>query len=372
MKLKVQREAFLTACQIVGAAVAPRTTMPVLACIKAEAFEDALVLMGTDTEISIRYELRGVEIKKPGQVILPPGKLIAILRESSDEEISLDGDESKTILKTSSGVFELSGQDPSAFPPVEPLDTAGSYHEVRAGLLKTLIRRTGFAADKKEGTRWAVTGVLWEAEKDKCRLVATDTKRLALAEAAATIHGNGATDGKITHLIPGKAITLLERNLADDGDIIQIALQPNGAQFQTGRWLIHTKLVQGKFPPYKDIIPKKATVKIPIEPAAFASRLRQSAIMTDDETKRVDFHFESGKVTMKARGAETGSSEVHLDLEEHTGGEVDIAFDPNYILDMLRAIEGEPKVHLEMSDGSKPAVFKLDENYTYLVMPMGN
>ena len=370
MKLTCQTDALLAACQLVGAAVAARTTMPILANIKAVAQDDALVLMGTDQDVGIRYELRGVEVKRAGACILPPHRLISILRESGEETVAIDANENTVHIKAGSGKYELPNGDPDAFPDLPTFETGQNYHEITAGLLRTLIKRTAFAADKKEGTRWAVTGVLWEAEKDRVRLVATDTKRLALVEGAAIVHGGTDPKGP-SHLVPIKTVQLLERHLTDDSEPIQVALRPNGAMFQTGRWLIHTKLVEGRFPPYKDIIPKKSGVKLPLDAATFASRVRQAAIMSDDESKRVDFNFAPGKLTLQARGSETGSSEVTMKLENYDGPEIEIAFDPQYILDFFRAVDGEPSVMLEMSDGVKPAVFKVGDHYSYLVMPMG-
>jgi DNA polymerase-3 subunit beta len=369
MKLTCQTDALLAACQLVGAAVAARTTMPVLANIKAVAQDDALVLTGTDQDVGIRYELRGVEVKRAGACILPPQRLIAILRESTEETVVIDANENTTHVKAGTGKYELPNGDPDSFPDLPLIETGQDFHEITAGLLRTMIKRTAFAADKKEGTRWAVTGVLWEAEKDRVRLVATDTKRLALVEGSAVVHGESGKGP--AHLIPIKTVQLLERHLTDDSEPIQVALRPNGAMFQTGRWLIHTKLVEGRFPPYKDILPKKSAVKLTLDAPTFASRVRQAAIMSDDESKRVDFTFGPGKLTLNARGAETGSSEVTMKLENYDGPEVEIAFDPHYVLDLFRAIDGEPSVMLEMSDGQKPAVFRVGEHYSYLVMPMG-
>jgi DNA polymerase-3 subunit beta len=372
MKLTCPTDALLTACQLVGAAVAARTTMPVLANIKAVAEDDALILTGTDQEVGIRYELRGVEVKRAGSAILPPLKIIAILRESTDETVSIDAGEKGTSVKCGTGKYELLAGDPDQFPDFPTIDDADSYHEVNAGLLRTMIRRTAFAADKKEGTRWAVTGVLWEAEKDRVRLVATDTKRLALIDGAAVIHGQGTDPKGPSHLIPIKTIQLLERHLTDDGEPIRIALRENAAMFQTARWMIHTKLVSGRFPPYRDIVPKKAGVKIPLDAPLFAARVRQAQITSDEEAKRVDFTFAPGKLTLQARGADVGSSEVTMKLEQYNGDELKIAFDPSYVLEFFRAIDGEPNVLMEMTDSQKPAVFRLGDHYLYLIMPMGN
>lgn len=369
MKVSCLRENLLTACQMVNSAVAARTTRPILSNIKAIAQEDMLILMATDLEIGIRYELRGVKVSRTGSAILPPGRLISILRETSDEDITLDVEGETTRIRLSNGRYEMPGGFPDEFPDLPPFDASGRYHELTAGTLRTLIRRTVFAAERKESTRWAVTGILWEAEEGKARLVATDTKRLAITEGPATIHGEADAQTQ-SHLVPAKAIQLLDKNLNDDGELIRVSLKTNEAIFQTERALIHTKLVEGRFPPYRDIIPKKHVVRVPIAVSELLTRVRQAAIMTDEETKRVDFHFEPGRVTLSARGPETGSSEVELLLPDYTGPVIDIAFDPAYLTEMLRAIESEPTTDLEMTDGLKPAVFRVGEQYLYLVMPL--
>lgn len=371
MKVTCQRDALLAACQIVQVAVAPRTTKPVLANIKAIAQDDALILMATDTEIGIRYELRGMNVGRAGEAILPVSRLVSILRESTSPDLTIDCREESTLVRVGTGRYELPGGDPMEFPDIPVFDAGGKYHEITAGVLRTMIKRTAFAADKKEGARWAVTGVLWEAHGSAARFVATDTKRLAMIEAPAEIHGEPeAKPG--SHLIPLKAVTLLERNLSDAGEMIRVALRPNAAMFQTERAMIHTRLVEGKFPPYQQIIPKKLAVKLTLPAGEFFSRVRQAAITTDEDSKRVEFRFEPGKLTLQARGADAGSSEVELSLPDYDGAEVELALDPAYVGDMFRAIDGEPTVTMEFTDNTKPVLFRLPEaNYTYLVMPLG-
>jgi DNA polymerase-3 subunit beta len=369
MKVTCARDGLLTACQLVGAAVAARTTRPVLANVKAVAHDDAITLMGTDTEVGVRYELRGAKVAREGSAILPPARLVSILRETADPEITLDAGDENTLIRLSTGRYELPNSPPDEFPDVPTFDPGSRYHELTAGVLRTLIKRTAFAAEKKESTRWAVTGVLWEAEGEKARLVATDTKRLAWTEGPATVFGDADAKPQ-SHLIPLKAINLLERNLTDDGELVRVALKANEALFQTERALIHTKLVEGRFPPYKDIVPKSQKVKLAVSCPDLLARVRQAAIMTDDESKRVDFTFEAGKATLRARGPETGTSEVVMELPGFEGPEVEIAFDPQYLIEMLRATDGEPTAALEMTDGTKPAVFRIGDNYLYLVMPL--
>ena len=268
MQITCQRDALLGALQIVGAAVAARTTKPILSNVKAVAghdgtMTDGMTLMATDLEVGIRYELRGVKVDRPGAAILPVTRLVSILRETSDVEITLNAGSDSTVVKLSGSRFELPAQNPDEFPEIPGFpDGEAGYHEVTAGTLRTMIKRTDFAVEKRESTRFAVTGVLWEVDdggpteggesnpvfQGRCRLVATDTRRLALAEGAATVSEGAAVDPKQTHLIPIKAIKLLERNLADDGELVRVVLRPSEALFQTERALIHTEIGRGAVP----------------------------------------------------------------------------------------------------------------------------
>ena len=369
MKVTCPRDTLLAACQLVQGAVAPRTTKPILANIKAIAQDDALILMATDTEIGIRYEMRGINVGRAGEAILPVARLVNILREATAGELTIDCKD-ETLVRIGSGRYELPGGDPMEFPDIPTFDAGSRYHEITAGVLRTMIKRTAFAADKKEGARWAVTGVLWEAEGDRARFVATDTKRLAMMDGTADVHGE-ADEKAASHLIPLKAITLLERNLSDAGELIRVALRPNAAMFQTEKAMIHTRLVEGKFPPYHQIIPKKLAIQLKLPAADFFARVRQAAITTEEDSKRVEFLFQPGKLTLRARGADAGSSEVEMDLPEYDGGEVQLALDPQYVGDMFRAIDGEPTILMEFTDNSKPVLFRVPEKYLYLVMPLG-
>ncbi|HUR53218.1 MAG TPA: DNA polymerase III subunit beta, partial [Gemmataceae bacterium] len=324
MKVTCQRDALFTACQLVSAAVAARTTKPVLSNLKATASDDALTLVAYDTEVGIRYEMRGVQVMRGGSAILALSQLSQILRESNADEVSLDASDEGTKVRAGSSRFEMPGFPVDEFPDIPTFDDGGRYHEVTAGVLRTMIKRTAFAADKKDSTRFALSGVLWDAEGKNARLVATDSKRLAVCEGPATLYGP-AENTKASHLVPAKTIGLLERNLTDDGELVRVGLRPNEALFQTERAMIYTRLVEGRFPPFRDIIAntrKQANRKIPLPVGAFLSCVRQAAIMTDDESKRVDMTFAPGTVTMQARGAETGSSEVELPLPEYDGDEV--------------------------------------------------
>jgi DNA polymerase III subunit beta len=374
MKITCQRDTLQMACQLVSAAVPVHTTIPALKNIKATAQDDALQLVAYDPTqgVGIRYTLNGVTVARAGSCILPKDQLIQILRESNDPDISLDAGKEAVVAKAG-GRYEMLSLDVNDFPDIPTFDDGGQYHEVKAGDLRTLIKRTQFAADKKDTTaKFQLQGVLWEADGKETRLVATDTKRLALCHGPATVYGAPDTS-KAIRLVPLKAVGIIERNLTTDSELVRVGLRTNDALFQTENAMIYTSLLQGKFPPYRDIIAKtrkEATKQIPLPTDAFLSRVRQAAIMTDDESKRVDMVFEAGKVTMTARGAQTGSSEVTMELPEYDGEKTEIAFDSQYLIEFLRALEGEPTVTLEMSTGLRAALFTCGEDYSYLVMPL--
>ncbi|MBO0699226.1 MAG: DNA polymerase III subunit beta [Zavarzinella sp.] len=364
------RDRLLAACQIVGIAVPARTTMPVYQNLKAIAEADRLTLMATDLEVGIRYELRGPAVEEPGEAILPVSRLTSILRESPDSEIRLDSDNRRTRVNTSVSEYEMPGEDPASFADIADFAPGERYYELAAGDLSRMIRRTVFAAAKEEG-KYAMRGVLWDMEEKRAKLVATDGKRLAVTSGPSVAHGGGDKKGQ-SHLVPPKAMSLLERILAD-GDAsqpVQVSLRANDALFRTERAVIYSRLVEGRFPPYRDVIPKKANAKIAIVVNDFLSAVRQAAIMTDDESKRITFHFAPGKLNLEAQGATTGKSKVSMKLEEYAGPAIDISFDPMYLTEMLRVLDGADTLQLDLVDGQKSAVFRHGEDYLYLVVPL--
>ena len=366
MIIHCQRDGLLAACQLVSVAAAARTPKAILTNIKAIAETDRLTLVATDLEVGIRYELAGVRVEEPGEAIFPVNRLMSILRESADSEVAIDADERRCKVSTSVSEYEMPSEDPSAFPDV-PTFGDSKYHELTAGVLRTMIRRTSFAAAKQD-TKYAITGILWEVEEKKVRLVATDTRRLALAVGPTTVTGPIETKGQ-SHLVPVKAMNLLERTLHDDNEHIKVCLRANDVLFQTEKATICSRLLEGRYPPYRDIIPKKATAKIPLPVEGFLSAVRQAAIMADEESKRVMFNFAPGKLTLQAQGAATGKSKVEMNLD-YNGAAIGINFDPNFLVEMLKVLDSSEVIQLDLVDSQKPALFRAGEDYLYLVMPL--
>ncbi len=367
MKIKANRASLLTACQMVAAATATRSPKAILTSIKAEATggdASKLTLLATDLEMGLRYEVLGVEIQEPGDAILPPAKLIAILRESPDEEIVLESDSKATRVTTFSSEFEMPCEDPATFPMFNGMDEAGA-HRIQAGVLSDMIARTEFATAKND-TKYAVTSVLVETEAGMLRLVGTDTRRLSLATGAANISDGAKLDTQT--LVPVRAFNLLQKLLKDEGQDVLVKLSNNDATFKVGDATIWTRLMEGRYPPYRDIIPKKVSFAIELPIGAFLTAVKQAKIMTDNDTKRCSFEFTDKKLTIKAQGASTGRSKVEMPLD-YDGKDISVNFDPDFVIEFLKVLDSGSIV-LNMETNQKPAVFKVGDNFTHLVMPL--
>jgi DNA polymerase-3 subunit beta len=369
VKVICSRETLLGAVQLVGAAVAARELKPILRNLKMVADGVGLTLMATDLELGIRHEMRSPRIEKEGAAILPTNKITQILREATDEELTIEADENHVLVQGLQSEWEMPSENPDEFPDI-PIQLKEETHEAQAGVVAQMIRRTIFAA-AKESTKFAMNGILWEIDGKNLRLVATDSKRLALA-ISPPLNRVGQVESKVSsHLTPTKAMQLLERHLANlpPDAPLTFVLRANDALFRTETTTLYTRLVEGRYPPYREIFPKKTNVKMNLAVGPFLTAVRQSAIMTDDESRRVLFHFEKSQLILQAQGPSTGRAKVPLAIE-YDGPALDIQFDPTFLTEMLRTLGPEDPLTLELIDGVKPALFKSGSDYSYLVMPM--
>lgn len=368
MKALCQREGLLSACQLTSAAMPARDLKPILKNIKAVATGDRCTLIATDQEVGIRLDVQGLTIQEPGEAILPAKSLIDILREARDKELTIEADASSCVVTGGRKLrFEMPSEDPALFPDF-PTFTDDRYHEITAGTLREMIRRTVFAA-ADETARYSMTGVMWELDGDQIKLVATDGKRLALTEGTATATGGHSTRGQ-TPVVPTKAMGLLERGLQDDPeDTVKVCIRPNEVLFRTGRSVIYSRLVEGRFPDYRTVIPKRSAVKVTVNVGELMAAVRQAAIMVDKEAPRVTFRFGPEVLLLEAQGATSGRSTVEMPLE-YDGKAIDINFNPQYLIEMLKVLPVEESLLVELNDGGSPALLKCGDQYSYLVMPL--
>ena len=394
MKLHCARPALAAAFTTVGAAVPTRTPKEILRNVRIDAEGDHAVLSGTDSEVGVRVKLGGVTVERPGSTLLPANRVQQILRELNDDTVHLElgpapgargtggGEEPEendaVWIRAGHSEFRLSPEDPAEFPPVADFEQ-DAFHTLSEGVLKGAIRRTLFATDT-ESTRYALGGVLVEVgggeggDGETVTFAATDSRRLAVVEAAASATGapgTGPADGPV---IPAKAMQILDRVLGDaDGEVF-VALRDNDVLCKAGDVVVSARLVEGRFPRYRQVIPADSKHTIEMVAGPFYSAVRQAQIVTSDETRGVDFTFEEGNLTLTSRAADVGASKIELPVPFHPGdggGEAfTITFDPRFVADFLKVLEPEATFTVGLNDPDSAAVLRAGGDYIYVIMPL--
>ncbi len=367
MKVTCDREALLAAFQTAAAVVPSRSPKPILQNIKLEVSDQGAILLATDLEIGIRIQVPGIQVHTPGSAILPLGRFGSILRESSDDMLHLESDGQSTTVRGERSEFKLPSENPQEFPAVADFQE-GAYHELSARLLRELIKRTIFATDN-ESSRYALGGVLLEMGPEKIVGVGTDGRRLAKMEVPAHSVG-GHQSGDSMTIVPSKAMQLIERALTDGDAEIQLAARPNEILIRSPRATIYSRLVEGRFPKWRDVFPQRTNAaKVELTVGPLHSAVRQAAIVTSEESRGVDFNFKAGSLVLSGRAAELGQSRVELPIA-YDGAELSITLDPRFVSDFLKVLDPEKVVTVELKDSESAAVCSTDDGYGYVIMPL--
>jgi DNA polymerase-3 subunit beta len=366
MKLQSSRQSLSAALQTVSGVVPTRTPKEILKNVKLRLAKDSAILVATDSEVGIRCEIPEVETDSVGEVLLPTQRIIAILREVQEDAIVLQVEEDALWVRTGRSEFRLSVEDPAEFPDVAAFDD-DSYLVVPGRQFRQTIQRTLFATDV-ESTRYALGGVLVEASKGTFTLAATDSRRLAVAHTTCSAVGDGANTAS-RPVVPSKAMSLIERSIHSDDQEVHLAFHANDVLVRSGASTIYARLVEGRFPKYQDVIPREFRASIEMVTGPFLSAVRQSIIVTNEESRGVDFTFADGNLTLNSVGADVGTSRVELPIS-YDGEPITITFDPKFVADFLKVLEPSASLTLNLIDSSSAAVFKTDGDYTYVVMPL--
>ncbi|WP_425395949.1 DNA polymerase III subunit beta [Aeoliella sp.] len=367
MKIVANREKLLHAFSTVAPVAPARSPKAVLQNVKLDVTSDGATLMATDLEYGIRYAVDGIEVEAPGAVLLRTDKFGPILRESSDETFRIESDGSTTTVRGERSKFNMPVANPNEYPPVASFDEAAHY-EIPARLLKELIRRTLYATDN-ESSRYALGGVKLESDGKTITAIGTDGRRLAKMEGPVNTVGEPVGFGEAT-IVPAKSMAFIERTVMDDDGEVQIAVRQNEILAKTPRATVYTRLLEGRFPGWRDVFPSRtesAKIELPVGP--FAAAVRQAAIVTSDESRGVDFTFADGTLTLAGKTADVGQSHVEMPIS-YTGESITITLDPKFVGDFLKVLDAEKTCTLDLADGDSAAVFGTDDGYGYVVMPL--
>ncbi len=363
MKVIAQTAALQEALALAGSIVATRTPKPVLQCVKLIAKDDVLTMLATDLEAGARYQIAAVQIEEEGEALIPADRLSGIVRESADEEsLTIETDKEAAVIRGAGSRFKVLGYDPGEYPAVAEFGDKPDF-QVPAPVLAEMIGKTLFATAKAH-SHYAISGVLWEATGKKLQLVATDGHRLALAKGSLA----KAAAKERTAIVPGKLMGLIQRVAGDGDEVLEVKIDETQILLRTSRATLMSTLVQGNFPKYSDVIPKDCPSKATINTGQFEHRVRQAALLTNEESRGVRLAFEAKQITLTSRAPEAGEAEVACPIK-FDGSALEIAFNPSFLLEALRVV-GTDEISLELSAGNKPAVLKAGSDFLYVLMPV--
>jgi DNA polymerase-3 subunit beta len=306
------------------------------------------------------------KVIKSGATTLPVKKLFGIVRELNGE-IEIETDEKNiSSIRSGSSFFKIHGLSADEFPPLPKFKDDKKVLLPQENI-RAMIRKTSFAVSTDE-SRFVLNGIFISLKEGKMTFVATDGRRLALVDEEVDISEKSAGE----FIVPAKAVNELNRLLQDKGDV-ELKFGENQASFalknETGfSVLLITKLIEGNYPNYRQVIPGEAKERIGVGREELVQALRRAEIMTSEKANSVKLAFGKNLLTITANSPEVGEARETMAIN-YKGKELAIAFNPRYLIDPLNAL-GEDEVFIELIDELSPGVIKINGPFLYVVMPM--
>jgi DNA polymerase-3 subunit beta len=362
MKVTITRENFQKGLSAVAATVPTRTTLPVLSNILVETVDEGLRVRGTDLDISVSVQTPA-DVDRQGAITVPAKKVAEIARELPDAPVQLQSEGGRVSVVCGKAKFRLNSLPSDEYPSFPELPFAEGW-KLRSGELQRLSGHTSFAVSSEE-TRPVLNGVLWQLRGHEMRMVATNGHRLATMAVKLE-----AATADADLIVPPKALQQVER-LFDAGDELQIARSESHLGFRTERTEVYTRLIEGPYPNYEQVLPKDNDKECTADCSQLAAALRRVAIVASDQTHRVRLHFTPERLALAVQTPDLGEAEDELPVV-YNAGELEIGFNANYLLEVLRYMTSD-EVKITLAAPERPATFEPvggEEDYLCLVMPL--
>ena len=366
MNLTITKEQILYGLQAVQNVVSTRTTLPILSNVMLRAEGDRLEFTATDLDVTVACSVEA-KVKKGGAATVPVKKLFGIARELGGMEIDLEVDE-KNICSISAGpsFYKINGLSAEEFPPLPKFKEEKNVTLPQA-TVRSMIKKTLFAMSTDE-SRYVLNGIFLSLKDHKLTMVATDGRRLALVEEEADVTDKSTGE----FIIPAKAVNELNRLLQENGDV-DIKFTDNQAAFtlkdeKGGSVLIITKLIEGNYPNYRQVIPNETKERVAFAREEFLHALKRAEIMTSEKANSVKLAFGKNTLAITANSPEVGEARESIAIN-YQGKEIAVAFNPRYVIDPLSSL-ADDEVYMELIDELSPGVLKIKGPFLYVVMPM--
>lgn len=368
MKIVIPKSDLLDAVNKVKTIVSAKSALPILSHILFEATDNSLRLSATDLKVSIECTV-DCTVQTEGSLTVSSQRISSILSELPEADITLELQDSNVVrLECGKIHTKLYSMSPEEFPPVRDFEGIEPL-VLSQKLLGEIFQGTSFAICTDQA-RYNLTGLLIEIKHGVLTAVATDGRRMSLVKQTKDI-----IDGiDIKVIIPNKMIHELERLLGDEGDV-SILISDNQAGFSFGSLRLVTALIEGTFPNYEMVVPKSHDKEAKVSTALFSEAIRRTRTMTNDKFNSVRFQINEGSMKLLVSTPEVGEYEEDLPLD-YSGEELEIAFNPDFVLDVLKRIKTD-NAKLILKDSMSPGVIQpaADDDdsgteYVNVVMPI--
>ncbi len=361
MKFSISKEALLDGLQKVQHVVSTRTTLPILSNVLLVAEDGKLRMTTTDLDVGITGSVEA-KVDRPGATTLPAKKLVNIIRElpASEVEISVDA-KNVASIQCGPSFFKIIGLGKDDFPPLPDFADAKEYR-IPQELLRNGLKKTVYAISTDE-TRYVLNGIYTSFREGKLTLVATDGRRLAMIENDLEFPASQEIDV----IVPTKAVQELLRLLSDSGEVL-VKLSGSQISFSIGDSFLVSKLIEGNYPNYRQVIPGDSAERVELPREAMLETVRRVSLLSSDKSNSVKLVFSDNKVEVTANSPDVGEARETLEVP-YDGKPLQIAFNPEFLKAPLQNLD-EEMVYLDLIDEMSPGVVRIEGTFLYVIMPM--
>jgi DNA polymerase-3 subunit beta len=360
MRLKIKKQDLMRCIETIQNIVNTKTTLPILSNVLIETYQNQLRLIATDLNIGISCVIP-VDIQEVGAITMPARRFGSIIKELPDEDIEIITKKNQmVIIKTQTCEFKIMGLPSEDFPKLPELKDKEVINLDQA-VLKEMLNLTSFAVSYDE-SRYILNGILFKIFNNNLSLVATDAKRLAIIERK--LQQPLAKETQV--IVPIKALQELNRNLGAGGNVSMV-IGANQVLFDLGDITIISRLIEGEFPSYQQVIPPVSDHKIKTERNQMLLALRRAALLSTQDYQAVKLEVFKDKMVISKSTPDIGESREEIKIE-YSGKETVIGFNPVYLIDVLKNLTDD-RVDFEITGSETPGVLRT-KGYTYIVLPM--
>ena len=365
MKFTISRENFLQPLQLVSGAVERRHTLPILSNVLIKVSENSLWLTGTDLEVELISNVTLSGDFEEGEITVPAKKIFDIIRGLADEsEVSFQLDGAKALIKSGRSKYSLSTLSADDYPNLEDWEGEVEFEISRADM-KRLIDSTHFSMAQQD-VRYYLNGMSLETEQNIIRTVATDGHRLALCR----LEYNAASLPTRQVIIPRKGVLEISRLIEADDKLLKVQIGANHIRIFSNDFIFTSKLVDGRFPDYRRVLPKDGDKIIEASKDVLKNAFSRASILSNEKFRGVRLNLSDNELKITANNPEQEEAEEIVDID-YQGGDLEIGFNVAYLIDVFNSL-GSETVKLSLSDSNSSALIEdgQDDAALYVIMPM--